>query len=133
MASYGYTLPHLVLPCLALWHPVAALCHTQGELYVIDVSQAVDLDHPKALDFLREDCKHINDYFRRNGVQEQRRVLRKGCDTAVPAVLGPRHYYSNDAGLHDNLTPTGGANQRRYSSARVRLSCKQQLQNAQHM
>ena len=99
VAPYGYSLPHLALPCLALWHPVAALCHTQGELYVIDVSQAVDLDHPKALDFLREDCKHINDYFRRNGVQGQRRVLRKGCDTAAPAVLGSRHYYSNDAGL----------------------------------
>jgi hypothetical protein len=36
----------------------------QGELVVIDVSQAVDLDHPKALDFLREDCTHVNDYFR---------------------------------------------------------------------
>jgi RIO kinase 1 len=31
---------------------------------VIDVSQAVDLDHPKALDFLREDCAHVNDFFR---------------------------------------------------------------------
>lgn len=26
----------------------------QGELWLIDVSQAVDLDHPRALDFLRE-------------------------------------------------------------------------------
>jgi RIO kinase 1 len=33
-------------------------------LVVIDVGQAVDLDHPKALDFLREDCAHVNDYFR---------------------------------------------------------------------
>ncbi|MEW5300878.1 MAG: hypothetical protein WDW36_003774 [Sanguina aurantia] len=39
-----------------------------GELYIIDVSQSVDLDHPKAFDFLREDCKHVNDYFRKNGV-----------------------------------------------------------------
>ena len=36
----------------------------KGELVVIDVSQAVDLDHPKALDFLREDCAHVNDFFR---------------------------------------------------------------------
>jgi hypothetical protein len=35
---------------------------------IIDVSQAVDLDHPKALDFLREDARHINDFFRRAGV-----------------------------------------------------------------
>lgn len=32
------------------------------------MSQAVDLDHPKALDFLREDVRHINDFFRRQGV-----------------------------------------------------------------
>jgi RIO kinase 1 len=40
----------------------------QGELVLIDVSQAVDLDHPKALDFLREDAAHINAFFRRAGV-----------------------------------------------------------------
>ena len=38
------------------------------EIYVIDVSQSVELDHPRAFDFLREDCSHINDYFRRQGV-----------------------------------------------------------------
>ena len=36
-------------------------------LVLIDVSQSVDLDHPKALDFLREDCRHVNDFFRRAG------------------------------------------------------------------
>lgn len=46
----------------------AHVCLPQGELYIIDVSQSVDLDHPKAFDFLREDCKHVNDYFRKNGV-----------------------------------------------------------------
>ena len=40
----------------------------QGHLYIIDVSQSVDLDHPHALDFLREDCIHVSvcaspDYF----------------------------------------------------------------------
>ncbi|KAG2443598.1 hypothetical protein HXX76_001949 [Chlamydomonas incerta] len=44
------------------------ILYHKGELYIIDVSQSVDLDHPKALDFLREDCKHVNDYFRRAGV-----------------------------------------------------------------
>lgn len=33
-------------------------------MYIIDVSQAVDLDHPHALDFLREDCVHVSvSYF----------------------------------------------------------------------
>jgi RIO kinase 1 len=29
-------------------------------LYIIDVSQAVDPDHPHALDFLREDIIHVS-------------------------------------------------------------------------
>ena len=40
----------------------------QDELYIIDVSQAVDLDHPRALDFLREDVTHVNAFFRRAGI-----------------------------------------------------------------
>lgn len=31
----------------------------QGHLYIIDVSQSVDLDHPSALVFLKEDCLHV--------------------------------------------------------------------------
>ena len=37
-------------------------------MYIIDVSQAVDLDRPKALEFLRENAQHINAYFRQQGV-----------------------------------------------------------------
>ncbi|XP_057995751.1 uncharacterized protein LOC110656361 isoform X1 [Hevea brasiliensis] len=44
------------------------ILYFEGHLYVIDVSQAVDLDHPRALDFLREDCVHISDFFRKHGV-----------------------------------------------------------------
>ncbi|XP_052175729.1 uncharacterized protein LOC127790320 [Diospyros lotus] len=40
----------------------------EGHLHIIDVSQAVDLDHPHALDFLREDCVHISDFFKKHGV-----------------------------------------------------------------
>jgi serine/threonine-protein kinase RIO1 len=54
------------LICFRLPFPFAPSLY-QGELVIIDVSQAVDLDHPKALDFLREDCAHINDFFRRRG------------------------------------------------------------------
>jgi RIO kinase 1 len=44
------------------------LLYHNRAVYVIDVSQSVDLDHPKALDFLREDCKHVNDFFKKAGV-----------------------------------------------------------------
>ena len=43
------------------------LCHG-GSLCVIDVSQAVEHDHPRALDFLRKDCSNVTDFFSRNGV-----------------------------------------------------------------
>ncbi|KAL6501302.1 hypothetical protein OROHE_024949 [Orobanche hederae] len=39
-----------------------------GQLYIIDVSQSVDLSHPHALDFLREDSIHVSDFFRKRGV-----------------------------------------------------------------
>eukprot|EP00897_Mesotaenium_endlicherianum_P010349 jgi/Mesen1/9342/ME000061S08781 len=44
------------------------ILYHEGRLWIIDVSQSVDLDHPRALDFLREDCLHVTDYFKKNGV-----------------------------------------------------------------
>lgn len=36
--------------------------------YIIDVSQSVEGDHPRSLDFLRMDIKNMSDFFRRQGV-----------------------------------------------------------------
>lgn len=44
------------------------ILYFEGHLHIIDVSQAVDLDHPHALDFLREDCVHVSVFFRKHGV-----------------------------------------------------------------
>ncbi|KAJ0988862.1 hypothetical protein J5N97_007218 [Dioscorea zingiberensis] len=44
------------------------ILYFEGHLYMIDVSQSVDLDHPCALDFLREDCVHVSDFFKKGGV-----------------------------------------------------------------
>lgn len=38
------------------------------ELFIIDVSQSVEHDHPSALLFLRKDCANINDFFRKHNV-----------------------------------------------------------------
>lgn len=40
----------------------------EGRLCVIDVSQAVEHDHPQALEFLRKDCANITDFFHRKQV-----------------------------------------------------------------
>ncbi|XP_065873074.1 uncharacterized protein [Euphorbia lathyris] len=44
------------------------ILYFEGHLYIIDVSQSVDLDHPSSLDFLREDCLHVSDFFKKHGV-----------------------------------------------------------------
>ncbi|KAF0907947.1 hypothetical protein E2562_022333 [Oryza meyeriana var. granulata] len=44
------------------------ILYFEGHLYIIDVSQSVDLDHPSALDFLKEDCLHVTDFFKKRGV-----------------------------------------------------------------
>uniref|UniRef100_A0A915IGL8 Serine/threonine-protein kinase RIO1 n=1 Tax=Romanomermis culicivorax TaxID=13658 RepID=A0A915IGL8_ROMCU len=41
------------------------LIYHNGKAYVIDVSQAVEHDHPHALEFLRKDCENIIEFFRR--------------------------------------------------------------------
>ncbi|KAG7356258.1 serine/threonine protein kinase [Nitzschia inconspicua] len=42
-----------------LWH--------KNQVYVIDVSQSVETDHPAALDFLRKDASNVNEYFSKVG------------------------------------------------------------------
>lgn len=44
------------------------LLYDEGKLCVIDVSQSVEHDHPRALDFLRKDSLNVNEYFRKKGV-----------------------------------------------------------------
>ncbi|XP_049620917.1 serine/threonine-protein kinase RIO1 [Suncus etruscus] len=39
-----------------------------GGVYIIDVSQAVEHDHPHALEFLRKDCANVNDFFLKHNV-----------------------------------------------------------------
>lgn len=38
------------------------------KLWIIDVSQSVEHDHPRSLEFLRMDVKNVNDFFARKGV-----------------------------------------------------------------
>lgn len=40
----------------------------EDKLWIIDVSQSVEHDHPRSLEFLRMDIKNVSDYFKRKGV-----------------------------------------------------------------
>nr|XP_009676298.1 PREDICTED: serine/threonine-protein kinase RIO1 isoform X2 [Struthio camelus australis] len=44
------------------------MLYHSGEVYIIDVSQAVEHDHPHALEFLRKDCANVNDFFQKHNV-----------------------------------------------------------------
>ncbi|KAF9565744.1 RIO1-domain-containing protein [Agrocybe pediades] len=44
------------------------IMYHEGHLWIIDVSQSVEHDHPAAFDFLRNDIKNVEDFFGRLGV-----------------------------------------------------------------
>ncbi|KAG5880511.1 hypothetical protein JTB14_003970 [Gonioctena quinquepunctata] len=44
------------------------MLYHNGKIYIIDVSQSVEHDHPHALEFLRKDCTNITEYFRKKEV-----------------------------------------------------------------
>ncbi|KAM4027742.1 serine/threonine-protein kinase RIO1 [Anomaloglossus baeobatrachus] len=44
------------------------ILYNNGQVYIIDVSQSVEHDHPHALEFLRKDCANVNDFFVKYGV-----------------------------------------------------------------
>lgn len=44
------------------------LLYYEGKIYLIDVSQSVELEHPHAIEFLRKDCSNITDFFRKYNV-----------------------------------------------------------------
>uniref|UniRef100_A0A0A9X1B2 Serine/threonine-protein kinase RIO1 n=2 Tax=Lygus hesperus TaxID=30085 RepID=A0A0A9X1B2_LYGHE len=44
------------------------LLYFDGQIYIIDVSQSVEHDHPHSFDFLRKDCTNITEFFRKRDV-----------------------------------------------------------------
>lgn len=44
------------------------ILYKNGEIWIIDVSQSVEHDHPHALEFLRKDCTNVTDFFKKKGV-----------------------------------------------------------------
>lgn len=67
-----------LLGCMRVMYQTCRLVHAdlseynilyhKQRLYIIDVSQSVEHDHPRSLEFLRMDIKNVNDFFRRKGV-----------------------------------------------------------------
>ena len=45
------------------------ILYHEDKLWLIDVSQSVEHDHPRSLEFLRMDIKNVTDFFRRRGLE----------------------------------------------------------------
>ncbi|XP_065322230.1 serine/threonine-protein kinase rio1-like isoform X2 [Gordionus sp. m RMFG-2023] len=88
------------------------ICH-DDELYVIDVSQSVEWDHPRAFDFLRKDITNITQYFHKNNVNVM--TVRQLFDFITDPAINlqnryeyldiidlPNHYISTQNGTSIN-------------------------------
>lgn len=75
----------LTLPSRFLLSFDFAFRYHLNHLYIIDVSQSVEHDHPRAFDFLRADLEHVDQYFTRQGVHTL--GLRKTFDWVVKEPL----------------------------------------------
>ena len=75
----------------------------QDKLWLIDVSQSVEHDHPRSLEFLRVDIKNVTDFFRKKGVDTlsemaifrfitaaQGNIDHAGMDAALTALYEKR-------------------------------------------
>ncbi|KAF7365166.1 Serine/threonine-protein kinase RIO1 [Mycena venus] len=64
------------------------ILYHEDHLYIIDVSQSVEHDHPSAFDFLRNDLKNVEEFFARRGVRclGLRRAFEFVTRDQLPAV-----------------------------------------------
>ena len=72
------------------------ILYHEDKLWIIDVSQSVEHDHPKSLEFLRMDIKNISEFFRRKGIDTLRERVTFGFVTSVEGS-------TDEAGMMDVL------------------------------
>ncbi|KAE8354920.1 RIO1 family-domain-containing protein [Aspergillus coremiiformis] len=65
------------------------MLYHKKQLHIIDVSQSVEHDHPRSLEFLRMDIKNISDFFRRKSVDtlSERTVFEYIISADGPATV----------------------------------------------
>ncbi|PYH74731.1 serine/threonine-protein kinase RIO1 [Aspergillus vadensis CBS 113365] len=67
------------------------MLYHKNKLHIIDVSQSVEHDHPRSLEFLRMDIKNISDFFRRKNVEvlTERAVFEFVISSDGPTTVTP--------------------------------------------
>ena len=65
------------------------ILYHDDKLWLIDVSQSVEHDHPRSLEFLRMDIKNVSEFFRRKGVDVLSEKNTFGFVTATQGSTAP--------------------------------------------
>jgi RIO kinase 1 len=81
------------------------------QVWIIDVSQAVEYDHPKALDFLKKDCECISNFFQRKGVDNVMSV-RQLFDFVTDIRISEEEVDACVEKIEKQLQERGGSQQR---------------------
>lgn len=76
------------------------ILYHKHKLYIIDVSQSVEHDHPRSLEFLRMDIKNVSDFFRRKGVDT---LSERATFGFITSVDGPRMVDGSNEQMIDAL------------------------------
>ncbi|KAK3399516.1 putative extragenic suppressor of the bimD6 mutation [Sordaria brevicollis] len=71
------------------------ILYHKGRLFIIDVSQSVEHDHPHSLEFLRMDIKNVGDFFRRKGVDTL------SDRTIFDFIVSPKGEVSDEQGMKE--------------------------------
>ena len=106
---------HLYLQLLGYMHILYQTCrlvhadlseynilYHDDKLWLIDVSQSVEHDHPRSLEFLRMDIKNASDFFRRKGVDVLSEKTTFRFITADQGSMGPEEMANALQNLFEN-------------------------------
>jgi RIO kinase 1 len=81
----------------------------EGQLYIIDLGQAVTIHHPNADDFLERDCRNVANFFARQGVDATPEDLL----AYVREYATPKDKDDTAPGSDDDAVPQGTPADRR--------------------
>ena len=65
------------------------ILYHEDKLWLIDVSQSVEHDHPRSLEFLRMDIKNVTEFFKRKGIDTLSEKITFGFVTATEGSTKP--------------------------------------------
>jgi RIO kinase 1 len=74
------------------------ILYHKNKLWIIDVSQSVEHDHPRSLEFLRTDIKNVNDFFARKGVDT---LIDRTVFEFVTSITSPTEHEAVVTALQD--------------------------------